>query len=109
MNLQILKAELTGDPESRGYAGMNDAEAAADLNTVYRSVDVETVTGQQIFEAVVPAHYNALTAEQKQLFGVIVGMGTFWSTARTRRRPWLRCSPGPWKPCRRWRPCKQRQ
>ena len=76
MNLTVLKAELTDDPESRGYTGMNDAEAAADLNTVYRTVDVKTVTGQEIFEAVVPTHYNVLAAEQKQLFGVIVGMGT---------------------------------
>ncbi|HDZ22900.1 hypothetical protein LCGC14_1415030 [marine sediment metagenome] len=75
MNYDVLKSELTTDPESRGYSGMTDAEAATDLNTEYRSVDVESVTGQQIFEAAVPAEYDVLTADQKALFGAIVGMG----------------------------------
>ena len=76
MDLVVLKAELTVDPLGCGYSTMTDEEAAASLNTVCRTVDVETVTGQEIFEAVVPAHYNALSAEYKQLFGLIVGMGT---------------------------------
>lgn len=71
-----LRAELTIDPLSRGYSGMTDAEAAASLNAKNRTVPVETVTGQQIFEAVVPAHYVALSAEYKALFAVVVGMGT---------------------------------
>ena len=76
MNIQDLKTELTTDPLTRGYAGMTDVAAADSLNTVDRVSPVKSVTGQQIFEAVVPAHYNALSAEYKQLFGVIVGMGT---------------------------------
>lgn len=32
----ILKDELANDPLGRGYAGMTDAIAAADLNTAYR-------------------------------------------------------------------------
>lgn len=73
--IDVLRAELAIDPLGRGYSGMTDEEAAASLNTVNCTVDVESVTGQQVFEAVLPAHYNALSAEQKQLFGVIVGMG----------------------------------
>lgn len=75
MDIAALKAELTVDPLTIGYSGMTDAEAADSLNTVNRTVDVGSVTGQQIFEAVVPAHYNALSADYKQLFAVIVGMG----------------------------------
>lgn len=33
----ILVNELQDDPLGRGYAGMSDADAAADLNTAYRS------------------------------------------------------------------------
>lgn len=33
-----LNSELTIDPLTRGYSSMSDAEAAADLNTVYRPV-----------------------------------------------------------------------
>jgi hypothetical protein len=32
-----LREELTNDPLERGYSGMSDAEAAADLNTKYRT------------------------------------------------------------------------
>lgn len=35
--LQILAAELTTDPQTRGYDGMTDEEATTDLNTKYRS------------------------------------------------------------------------
>ncbi|MHC4354230.1 MAG: hypothetical protein ACYS0H_16110 [Planctomycetota bacterium] len=69
-------AEISGDPLGRGYAGMTDAEALADLKTEYVTKDVVSVTGQQVFEAAVPAEFNALSAEQKTLFLGIVGMGT---------------------------------
>lgn len=37
MNYTALAAELTDDTLARGYSAMTDAEAAADLNTVYRT------------------------------------------------------------------------
>lgn len=37
MNYQTLRDELANDPLTRGYATMSDAEAAADLNTAYRT------------------------------------------------------------------------
>lgn len=37
MDYPVLADELTTDPLVRGYAGMTDAQAADDLNTVYRS------------------------------------------------------------------------
>ena len=35
-----IKAELDTDPLGRGYAGMTDAQAAADMNTAYRNTTV---------------------------------------------------------------------
>lgn len=37
MNLQVLQDELTNDPLGRGYAAMDNAQAAASLNTVDRT------------------------------------------------------------------------
>lgn len=71
-----LTTELAGDLEGRGYAGMTDEMATADLLTEYRTAPVETVSGQEIFEAVVPAEYAALSAESKSLLHAIIGMGT---------------------------------
>jgi len=76
MGLDALKAELADDPLNRGYSGMTAEQVRASLYAVDRPVPVESVTGQQIFEAVVPTDYKALSAEHKQLFGTIVGMGT---------------------------------
>lgn len=38
MDLSALRTELTTDPLQRGYAGLTDAEAAANLNAVNRPV-----------------------------------------------------------------------
>jgi len=75
-NIDIIKEEITNDPLSRGYSGMNDEEVAIDMNTVYREEDVATVEGQDIFEAVVPSEYNALTDKQVNLLHAIIGMGS---------------------------------
>lgn len=72
----ILKAEIEADPLSRGYSGMTDLEVATELNIIYREVDVEFVTGQEIFEAVVPSEYNALTDKQINLLHAIMGLGS---------------------------------
>lgn len=76
MDIDALKAELSAGHPVTGPYDADDAVAAGQLNTENRTVPVKSVTGQQIFEAVVPAHYNALSADAKQLFGTIVGMGT---------------------------------
>lgn len=76
MDFAAVAAELaTGHPDTGAYDA-DDAVAAGELNAVNRTVSVESVTGQQLFEAVVPAHYNALSSDFKTLFGTIVGMGT---------------------------------
>ena len=65
MDYQTLADELTTDPLTRGYSGMTDEEAATDLNTVYRTLPVETVPGADIFNATDDVEYGALTAEQQ--------------------------------------------
>jgi len=76
MNITILRAELTDDPETRGYSGMSDVQAAASFATLDRERNVTTVSGQEIFEAAVAADYAALSAGDRELFLAIVGMGT---------------------------------
>lgn len=72
MNYQILAAELTLPT----YAGLTDQEAADALNAKTVTVDVETISGSDVFEATAQSDYNALTANQKGLFHAIMGMET---------------------------------
>ena len=75
-DLNKLKTELDTDPLERGYASMADVAAAVDLNTEYRTRDVLSVSGQQLFEAVDPTDFAGLSDAQKALLYAIVGMGT---------------------------------
>lgn len=76
MNLSALKAELlAGHPVTGAYSD-DHAEALAQLQAENIEQDVETITGQDLFEAVLPAEYFTLNTEQKALFGDIIGMGT---------------------------------
>lgn len=65
MDYQVLNTELDSDPLTRGYSGMNDSEAATDLNTVYRTLPVDTASGADIFNATDDTEYGALTAEEQ--------------------------------------------
>jgi len=75
MNLWALRAELDDDPLGRGYSGMTDVEAAADLNTVYRSRDKASVSGSEILNGIVVSEWNALTDAQRQTVWDIVHLG----------------------------------
>lgn len=76
MSIDALRTELTDDPLGIGYSSMTAKQVRASLYAETRTEPIDSVTGQQIFEAVVPAHYDALDAANKQLFLGIVGMGT---------------------------------
>ncbi len=71
MDFSALKAELTNDPLSRGYAVMTDVEAAASLNTKNRQVDPATVPTALILTGMVAAEWAALSADQKQYLGYV--------------------------------------
>ncbi len=63
--IDTLRNELTNDPLVRGYSGMSDPAAAVDLNVVYRTLPVESVSGSAVFNATDADEFAALTAEQK--------------------------------------------
>lgn len=65
MDYQVLNTELTTDPLSRGYAGMTDEQAAADLNTVYRQRNRTTMTGSELWENTDSTELDALTDTQR--------------------------------------------
>lgn len=75
MNYQILKDEIENDPLGRGYSGMNDQEIANDLNTNYRTRNVDTLSSAQIFEATDAAEFQALSDTGKGYVRDVWGLG----------------------------------
>lgn len=89
MDYQALYTELSTDPLSRGYASMSALEAANDLNTVYRTRQLTTMSGAQIYEQVDITEFGNLTDVQRQEVWDIVHLGeainvAAGSKARTR-------------------------
>ena len=76
MDYVALKAELTDDPLVRGYAGMSDEEAAADLNTEYRTRNKDTMTGSEILQAIDQTEFLAKTEAQQQRVWDLLHLGT---------------------------------
>jgi len=68
MNTEVLWNELSGDPLERGYSAMTDAEAAADLNTEYRTRNLDSVTGDECFSATDPTEFGALTDHKQDVW-----------------------------------------
>lgn len=91
MDYVILHDELTTDPLSRGYSALSDAQAAADLNTAYRTRTLEQLDQSDVYNAMVVAEFTALSADARQEVWNIVQVGGasgLWvrpgDTARTR-------------------------
>ena len=76
MNIDILRAELTDDLLIRGYSGMSDEAAAADLNIVYRERDRTVIPAHEIVDALVVAEWAAITDLQRTTIGLIVSAGS---------------------------------
>ena len=68
MNIAVLSTELTTDELERGYSEMSDAEAAADLNTVYRTRNKTSMTGDEVFGATDATEFAALTDAKQQMW-----------------------------------------
>jgi len=62
----LITTELSGDPLGRGYAGMNQAEKWTSLSTADRDKDIPTITGADLFNAMDPTEWAALTDTQRQ-------------------------------------------
>ena len=76
MNIDILIAELADDPLGRGYAAMDDAAAAADLNIAYQSQERTVIPAHEIVDALVVAEWAAITDLQRTTIGLIVSAGS---------------------------------
>lgn len=74
MDIVKLRNEMA-DPLGRGYAGMSDAEVAADLNTVYRTSTLDTLDGAAVYEQVDITEFLALTSTQQSEVWNIVHLG----------------------------------
>ncbi len=77
MNIDILRTELTDDLLIRGYSGMSDEAAAADLNdtTTGRTLPIDTLTAAEIYEEIDTAEFDALTDANKVAVDRILGLG----------------------------------
>ncbi len=66
-----LRTELLSDPLGRDYVSMTDQEAADDLNTSYRTRNLTSMTGDELFQQTNPSEFVALatgsgnTADQR--------------------------------------------
>ena len=82
INYAALKAEVQTDPLALGYAtplAAGNHAALADLLNQVRSgisIDLETVQAWAVFNAIVPAEWAALSAQEKQRIQIILSMGT---------------------------------
>lgn len=75
MNISALRAELTADPLGRNYSAMSDQAAADSLNVANRTASPETIAAAAIWNAIDPAEYAGLSAENKAQVDLISGMG----------------------------------
>jgi len=82
VNYAQLKTELQTDPTAIGYAPMlsagDHAGVAAALNLVRQTITIrrDILPAHELFECVVTAEYNSLTASEKSRLDTILGMGT---------------------------------
>ena len=84
-NIEALKTELTDDPLSRGYSGMDDVAAADDLNTVYRERNITSMTSTEVLNLADATEYAALDAADNLKFWQLLGLGTLnpWGSEAT--------------------------
>ena len=73
--IDILADELGVDPEGRGYSGMSDAQAAADLNTAYMERNIDSVAGWQIYETIAESEFQLLDAPDQQTIRELYTLG----------------------------------
>jgi len=68
MDYYALWQELDNDPLGRGYSGMSNAEAAADLNTEYRTQHKATLTSDEMFTKTDATEFSNLTDHKQDLW-----------------------------------------
>lgn len=82
INYAVLKTELQTDPQGFGYAAplaAGNHTALADLLNQVRgtiALDRETVPAYEVFDAIVPSEWAALSTQEKQRIQLILSLGT---------------------------------
>lgn len=77
MDLIALKALIDATPDAKAKADSgDDTGCAAVLNALPAVIDRTEIPSHEVFEAVVPAEWSAITAAEKQRVQTILGMGT---------------------------------
>jgi len=75
MDLVKLKAHIDSDPDVRGYVGMTDEEVSIDLHVPDRHTRIRnSMSRNEVIEAVVPAEYSALSDAKKAEFWGLIGV-----------------------------------
>ena len=74
-NYAALKTEVTIDPLVLGYSGMTDQQVSDSLNDPVRPRERDIVPSHEVFEAIDPADYTALSAVEKGRLSMILSMG----------------------------------
>lgn len=85
MDLVALKAEITSDPASIGYAGKSHEGIAILLNRQQRKVNREQFSGADLASCLDPVEFAALTAVQRtwiQMLTTASGMLTLYASLR---------------------------
>lgn len=72
-NIAILRSEIDSDPLGRGYSGMDDSAVAVDINTVYRTSNLSSITGDVAFAATDSTEFTGLTDSKQQLWLAFCG------------------------------------
>jgi len=75
MNIAILESELLTDPLGVGYAGLDDAAAAAALNALTRQRDVTSLAHTIVYNAIDQSDWSGLTNAGRQEVWDILHLG----------------------------------
>lgn len=75
MDWPTLQGEIANDPLGRNYSGMTDQQVADSLNTKNRTVERSSVSGSEIFNAIVPSEYDSLLATTQERVKWITQLG----------------------------------
>lgn len=72
---RLLVDEIQNDPLTRNYAGMDNAQLTASLNTADRTVERTTLSASEMFEAIDTGEYQALSAADQDRVKLVLGLG----------------------------------
>lgn len=75
MDYESLFNEIDLDPLGRGYSGMTDTQIAADLNTEYRTRNLERLSATEVFNAIDKSEWDLLLETHRATIFNLLHMG----------------------------------